>query len=320
MIRQFRLVGLKQAGIGNDSDVSLNDFNKYLLTLPTDLGFEFENTYIKVGSDRIVVKQEREFKAFTGTIEVTGSTRDEWEKNYNELRDFIAKNKNDGFKLYYKNRANAERYIECDIKRFDKTEKNSYCIPVMVEFDPRTLWLQDSSVSIALEDVDLQGSIMAFLRDEGFDANDPYGYNYGYLYDPALDDHNVAYVRNASSGASLANMSDDIIPLKITIYGECKDPVISLINSNGVAVQTCRIFADIQLGEVLVLNSDPKNLGITLRRINGNVINITNSRDVSLVSFLRLPTGEYTLNIREYEDAGRNISGNIRYSLRYIGA
>ena len=96
MVRKFRLYG-----IDTKTEIDLNDFitttdpNKrswYLLTLPNGLGFEFTNTYVKVGAQRIRVSQEQKYNTITGIIEVCGKTRNDWELNYNILRDFIAKN------------------------------------------------------------------------------------------------------------------------------------------------------------------------------------------------------------------------------------
>lgn len=319
MVRQFRLVGLKQAGIDNEEYVDLNDFNKYLLTTPTDLGFEFTNTYVETTSERLRVKQEIKYNKFTATIEVCGATRNAWEENYNRLRDFITANKDSGFKLYYRNTSNNERYIVCDIQKFSKTEKNSYCIPVNIEVEPKSLWSVDASSSIEFADETLEDyNMLEFKLDEGFTETDEFRYNYGYKYDANLQDYNVGFAGDSSYGADIFNYSDVNIPLIITLYGECLNPFITLIDENDNVLQSCKVNIELEENETLIINSSPNDLRITYTTASGSTYNVTNNRDLSLYSFFSVPVGTYKLRIQD--DNNSLIKGNIKYSYAYMGA
>lgn len=312
MIRKFRMIGLD-----NGVEIDLTDFDKYLLTLPNGLGLAYKNSYITLGSQRIRVKQERQYENFTGTIEVCGRTRDEWEKNYDYLRDFIASNLKSGIKLYYSNRENQERYLPCDIKLLSKTEKSSYCILVGVQFEPKGLWKNDVEVATRTTTMEIGRNAIAFMRDSNFDVSDEFGYNYGFIYDEGTDQHCIYYMSGEVSSATLINNADSETPLSITIYGECVNPFIVLEDTNGNEIQACQVYVTLYQGDKITLNSDPANLGITLVRSTGNTSNITTSVDTSLNSFLTLPVGTYRLRITE--ENTRKINGNIKYSLQYIG-
>ena len=312
MIRQFRIIGLDTG-----EEISLNDFNKYLLTLPEGLGVEYKNTFITIGTQRIKVSQERDYKSFSGTIEVCGNTRDDWEKNYNSLRDFVAKNLKSGIKLYYKNRADDERYILCDIKLMTKTEKSSYCILVPVAFEPRSIWKKDVEVNTNISAMAIEKNTVAFLKDENFSVNDQFRFNYGFLYDENLNQHDIRYMSSETGSAQLINNADAETPVKLTIYGACINPYIQLINSNGEEEQACRIYATLSEGDKIILNSDPADLSIIVVRANGMTDVITNNIDTSLTTFLTLPIGSYTVKIRE--ENNNLVNGNIKYSLQFIG-
>lgn len=312
MIRKFRMIGLD-----NGVEIDLTDFNKYLLTLPNGLGLAYKNSYVTLGSQRIRVSQERQYENFTGTIEVCGRTRDEWEKNYDYLRDFIASNLKSGINLYYSNRENQERYLTCDIKLLSKTEKSSYCILVGVQFEPKGLWKNDVEVVTRTTAVETGKNAVAYMRDEGFAETDEFGYNYAYLYDENVDQHCIYYTSGETSSATLINDAHSEIPTKITIYGACINPRIILEDVNGNEIQECQIYATLYDGDRVVLNSDPENLGIILVRLNGNSSNITTSVDTSFNPFITLPVGTFSLRIKE--ENNRLVGGNIKYSLQYIG-
>ena len=278
MVREFRIVGQKTG-----KEYSLNDFNKYLLTLPTGLGFKYNNEFITVGSKRIKVSSEREFENFTGTIEVAGATKDDWEKNYNELRDFISANKSSGFRLYYKNRQQGERYIYCDINVLEKTEKSSYAILVPVEFEPKSLWLNDVTFSTEATSIEVENNTMSFMQDTYFSGD--YQYNYGFLLDETLQQYDYSFITNPVGEADVVNNSDEETPMEIIIYGECVNPYIQMIDVNGNVVQSARIYVSLTDNDSLTINSDPENLSIIVTR-GDETEDITTDIDTSLVNFM----------------------------------
>lgn len=312
MVRKFRIIGLV-TGV----EYSLNDFKKYLLTLPTNIGFEYENDFINVGSQRIRVRQDRKYNSITGTIEVSGKTRDEWEKNYNELRDFVASNRSKGFKLYYSNRSGEERYIICDLKILDKTEKSSYAILVPISLDPKSIWQQDIVSNTQVNSVTLPFNVLAFIEEE-IDGNAYY--NYGFEEEPEIEQHDAVYLTSVTGTAEITNNSDDETPVEITIYGACINPLIQLFDANNKEIQSCKIYTQLKDGEYLILNSDPENLSIIAYKNDGVESyeeNLTTSVDISLTTFITLPIGTYTLRITE--ELNNLVDSKIKFSKRFIG-
>jgi len=312
MIRKFRI-----HGISTGVSYSLNDINKYLLILPKGLGFEYSTNFITVGSQRIKVSQERKFNSFSGTIAVGGASRKEWEKNYNELRNFIAGNRKSGFKLYYKNSDDGERYIICDIRLLEKTEKSSYAILIPIILEPRSLWQEDVGISSIVEEEDFDNETMAFIRDEEFDESDEYGYNYGFYEE---NDYSVVFSKELAGTAKLVNNSEEETPLTITIYGACKNPYIQLLDTNGNILQDARVLVELGEDDKLIISSNPENLYIKVDKdINGNHLeyDAIADIDISLKNFITLPTGEYTM--RFIDEDGKIIKADIVYSNRYIG-
>lgn len=318
MIRKFRIIGLVTG-----TEYSLNDFKKYLLTLPTGIGFEYENDFINVGSQRIRVKQNRKFNSITGTIEVSGLTRDDWEKNYNELRDFVASNKSKGFKLYYKNRVDDERYIICDLKILEKTEKSSYAILVPISLDPKSLWQQDTISNIQVSSVSLPFNVLSFMEEnvndldnDGVIDTEETIYGYGFKEEPEIEQYDAVYVTTAIGTAEIVNNSDDETPVEITIYGACVNPLIQLFDTNDKEVQNCKIYTQLEEGEYLILNSDPENLSIIAYKKN-RIENLTTSVDISLTTFITLPIGTYNLKVSE--ELNNLVECRIKFSKRFIG-
>lgn len=309
MIRKFRVKGLT-----NSVELDLNDFNKFLLTNPSGLGIALTNEYIKILNKRINIHQEKDYKPITATIEVTGKNRDDWEWNYNELRDFVVANKKDGFALYYSTIEGYERYVVCDIKLLAKTEKSSYAILVPVEFEIKSNWLEDRIVSVEVSSGDEKG--LGFYK-ETIDSEDYYCY--GFLKDEIGEEieYNYKFIKGLRGEAELINNSDDVTPLKIIITSPCLYPFIRLYDANGNVVQSAKINVSIQEGEQLVINSDPENLEVYLITKQKEKISCIDMLDLSHDGFINLPVGSYTLQISdETENA---ISGAVNFSLQYLG-
>ena len=309
MVRQFRI-----QGIDTGVSYSLNDFNKYLLTLPQGLGFEFKNTFINVGNQRVLVDKEYQFKEINGTIEVSGNTRLDWEKNYNELRSFIAKNKKSGFRLYYKTTEEAEKYIVCSIRLLTKTEKTTYGLLIPIALEPRSLWEKDYTV-VSEQVGDLEEgeseNLVAFLhREDG-------SYNYGFLHEQETGEYTATYVAGLFGQIELVNDGDEEIPLKIILNSPCETPILTLKNIKDEPIQTARIFVTMVNGDILTLNSDPENLSIIVVRSTGAVEDVTNNIDMSMKTFLTLPVGNFTLEITDSN--GNYVSGVVEISKRYLG-
>lgn len=308
MVRQFRI-----QGIDTGVSYSLNDFNKYLLTLPQGLGFEFKNTFINVGNQRVLVDKEYQFKEINGTIEVSGNTRLDWENNYNELKSFIVKNKKSGFKLYYKSSNDAEKYILCNIRLLTKTEKTTYGLLIPIALEPRSLWEKDYTiVSEKQENIINNENIVSFSEQE--DGT----YSFVYKQEIETGEYNAKYLNNLAGKVELINDGDDEIPLKIILKSECVNPIMILRNVNDSSdIDVSRIFVVLHSGDVLTLNSEPENLSIKIVRSTGIVEDVTKNIDISEKTFLTLPVGSYILEITD--DNGNYVDATIEMSKRYLG-
>ena len=151
--------------------IDLNSFEGYLVTTPTGIGVYFKNSYFDIGGKRILTEQKSAYKDISLIVDIFAPTRVEIEKKYNNIRNFIARNRAGGFRLAYKPYDNAqERYIECDIKDFDKSEKTtSRMMTVPLTVEPRTFWRVDG-VSDSVVQSEEELNTFSFDLDENFDG------------------------------------------------------------------------------------------------------------------------------------------------------
>lgn len=315
MIRQFKIRGLT-----NNITLDLNDFNKFLLVNPAGLGIAITNSYIRVLNKRINIKREKKYEPITATIEVTGETRSDWEWNYNELRDFIIANRNDGFELYYKNVENEERYVNCDIKLLAKTEKTTYGILVPIELEIRSNWLSDQQFTVEVSTDDEKG--LGFFEETVTDsdtAQTEVYYDYGFLKDiiGIETQYDYKFIKGLKGEVEITNNGNEETPLLITITSQCYHPLITLLNANGEVVQSCKVNVQVSNGERLVINSDPENLDIYLVSSYNQIVHCVDALDLTTNGFIMLPVGTYTLVVSD--DNENPITGDVSFSLQYLG-
>lgn len=310
MIRKIRLYGLD-----NGKTIDFSDFSKYIFTAPTGFGFKVTNEYMDAGYKRIRINQTKEYQSISGTIEVVGETRDDWERNYNELRDFCAKNKKTGIKLFYSVLQNNERYIICDINEVGKTEKAKSYLPINFVIDTKTNWLEDKEIDTQLVKQDIDEKSMGFYET---DLEGDWKYSYGFLYNEDLDYYSYKFEGNAVGEAVLINNGDDTTPLLITIFGECLNPIISLIDVNGNTLQTAKINTLVDEGERLILNSDIDNLAVRLITATGSIIDKTAYVDTDRTTYIELPIGTYTLRVIDESDTP--VNAKVKFSWQFLGA
>lgn len=161
--RQFRL-----ANIDNTDSIELNDFNGYLATMPSGLGIYMNNSYLNVGSKRIKTRQENSYKEITMIVDIYANKREDVEKKYVALRNFLVKYREQGFRLYYSVLNGQERYIVCDIKTADKGEKSRVSmlsLPLII--DVRSYWKTDVQSVSTVQEIDEQ-NLFIFTEDEDY--------------------------------------------------------------------------------------------------------------------------------------------------------
>lgn len=307
MIRRYMIKGLSTG-----EEIDLADFDKYLLLSPNNIGFSLTNSYILLGNQRSRTNQQIDFNNLTATIQVSGSNRDEWEANYNALRTFFAKNKDNGYQLWLATRTgdlkSVGKYIVCDIKEVNKTDKERYGILVGIVLQPKSLWQvnrrQEIDFSVT-EDTDILG----FLEHTD-------GYYYGWQAEYSYE---IKYFNTIDGKETIQNSGDAEAPLLIQVNGVAVNPHISLINIAGEVIQSCQINLTLSANQYIEINSDPDNLYIKLVDTNAQTERLVLNSEVnnSYSTYLTVPVGEYTLRISD--DENNNISGQVTYSLQYLG-
>jgi hypothetical protein len=310
MIRKIRLYGLD-----NGKTIDFSTFDKYIFTAPTGFGFKVNNEYMDVGYKRIRISQTKEYQSISGTIEVVGETRDDWERNYNELRDFCAKNKKTGIKLFYSALQNVERYIICDINEVGKTEKSKAYLPINFVIDTKTNWLEDKEIDTQLVKQDLNEKSMGFYET---DLTGDWKYSYGFLYNADLDYYSYKFEGNAVGEAVLINNGDDTTPLLITIFGECNNPTVLLLDVNGNTLQSAKINTLVDENQRLIINSDIDNLAVRLITATGTIIDKTAYVDTDRTTYIELPVGTYTLRVLDEGDTP--VNAKVKFSWQFLGA
>ena len=154
----------------NTANIALNDFDGYLATFPTGLGIYMTNSYLNVGSKRIKTNQENSYKEITMIVDIYATKREDIEKKYNALRNFLVRYRDKGFRLYYSASDEQERYILCDIRTADKSEKSKsrfMSLPLII--DVRSYWKTDIQSSSTAQD-EQTGNLFQFAEDEDYET------------------------------------------------------------------------------------------------------------------------------------------------------
>lgn len=306
-MRKFKIQGLNTG-----AEFDLNNFT-YLLYAPANLGLKFKTEFLKVFNTRFEISNEYDFQDFNCMLMIKGYSE------YETFRNFIAKNIESGFRLWYSPTIGIDRYIVCSVSELDKTELTfDGTLRCKFVLTPKSYWQVGSTSSSEFVEGEILGK--AYLEDT--EESGLFGFNYGYKEDPSevvdLFKHNYIYAGASTNEAFLINNADFKTALKITLSGPAIKPYLQLIDVNGNIVQDALFDLTILEGEKLVINSDPANLAIDLININGQATDKTDSQDYSRTTYLTLPVGEFTLRISE--ENGRNVIGVIEYNLNFMGA
>lgn len=298
----FRYV--KITDVDNTTSIELNDFDGYLMTSPSGFGIYRTAEYVTIGNQRVMVANSNSFNKITFNIDIFG-TRTEQEQKYAELRDFISNNIDNGFRLYYRPLDNT-RYVECDILIVGKTEKALGYLPISLEIQPKTLWLQDvQKTSVA---VSTDSNVNQFILPASFLEN-ANGY------------YTIAFGRSDVSVALLENAGIDTTPMVIRIYGHAVNPLLTLIEyGKSEAVQVVG-FNDLEIpaGYYLEINSNPKNAYVHLvEEKTGYRIDRESFVNLETNVYMRLPKGKWNLLVEEESQEGKCFI-EVFFSNQYYG-
>lgn len=301
------MANYRQFTITNEArteSIALNDFNGFLATTPTGLGIYRESEYINIGNQRVATNNMQEFRKITLNVTILGE-RLTWEQKYANLRDFISRNLKNGFRLYYTPQ-DQTRYIKCDILIADKGEKDRGNLPIKLEIQPLTLWLDDVQVESVRKEVEGE-NLFEFKLNENL--TDDYGRPwYSANFEPmnyVIEDRDVyaiSFGSIASQLTTLNNTGTETTPLLIRIYGRAINPYITLRRYGSDLVEQSISFSGltIESGYYLEVNSDPTDTHIELVDMaTGERFDRASFADIDTNIYIQLPTGKWTIEITE---------------------
>ena len=285
--------------------IELNDFYGYLATSPTGLGIYRENEYITVGNQRLTTNNRQAFQKITMTISILGE-RKNWEQKYAQLRDFIGRNLKQGFRLYYTPHE-VTRYIKCDILMADKTEKDTGNLPIKLEIQPLSLWLDDVQVETVKKEV-ADENMFEFKANE--DLTDEYGRpwysaNFEYIEDFQIDGYNVygiSFGAITSQITKLNNTGTENTPLVIQVFGRAINPYITLTNAKNNETYQSVSFSNLTIptGYYLEISSDTADTHIELVNMQTQErFDAEEYADIDSNMYIELPTGEWNIEVTE---------------------
>lgn len=303
--RQFTLTNEART-----ESVVLNDFNGFLATSPTGLGVYRTSEYIVVGNQRIQTNNRQTFQKITINVMILGE-RSTWETKYATLRNFISRNLKGGFRLYYTPQETT-RYIKCDITMADKTEKDRANLPIKLEIQPLSLWLDDVQVESVRKEITGENLFEFKLNDNLTDDYDRDWYSAKFeeieeLTIEGRDVYAISFGSIASQSTILNNTGAETTPLLIRIFGRAINPFITLKRAESDLAEQQVSFSGltIESGYYLEINSEATDTHIELVNIaTGERFDRESFADIDSNIYMELPMGKWEIEITE--ESGEN--------------
>lgn len=307
------MASYRQFTITNEArteSIVLNDFNGFLATSPTGLGIYRQSEYIVVGNQRIQTNNRQTFQKITINVMILGG-RSTWESKYVTLRDFISRNLKGGFRLYYTPQETT-RYIKCDITMADKTEKDRANLPIKLEIQPLSLWLDDVQAESVRKEIAGENLFEFKLNDNLTDDYDRdwYSAKFEEIEDLTIEGRDVyaiSFGSIASQTTILNNTGTETTPLLIRIFGRAINPFITLKRAGSGLVEQQVSFSGltIESGYYLEINSEATDTHIELVNIaTGERFDRESFADIDSNIYMELPTGKWVIEITE--ESGEN--------------
>lgn len=278
-IRKFALVVLDKA----DKIVDRYDFD--IVTNISGLGYKLKLSTIDTDIENYVTKIVQEKKQLSMTIiHKSGYSAanffDTWcEKHIN---DVVCLNYNDTTRTLF---------IEGKVLETSKSEKNEYgVLEQQIIFQPLTPFFEkiDNDVKIQVAAV---------------------GKNYPFKYA-------YCYGLNQIENNSINNTYIKDIPVNVIIYGSISNPIVTLLDDNGVIYNEVRFLnTDLTDGQRLIINSAQKK--IWFDDGTGNLVDYYYKLDGAYDSYLRakpLMTSSLNINLTS-SDTGSLVGSRRQYRL-----
>lgn len=247
--------------VNPDGDyIELNDLGGYFCTQFKTIGINRKYSFLQIQNRQFPVTNNIEFATYNLVIEILSKYAD-YESKYSALVMFLDRNKNSGFRLYYRPYDNmSTRYCLCEIISSSKTEKMQ---PVNITLAQTSLWYGETIQEESQESSEQEGNIFQFA-DEGN------GY-YCAKYNAEDGYYCISFYNGKKSYISIINQSYNEIPININIYGSCENPTISLYKKDtDELLKKAKILANISDKYYIEINATILDNGVWYRSIDGN--------------------------------------------------
>lgn len=237
-----------------------NHRNKTLISKIGNLGFSFDNTFLKYDDDYVLV----DFNTNQGSIDFDVVFLKGYQ-GYNDFLNFINRSTNARIRLFYKYDG-VSRFCYVTLNKITKTELESNTIQSSISFDKLSLWLDIVTTTIRISE-DGEGKMFPFVY--------PYMYSSSYV-----------------GTASIVNDGDTKASLDFYIYGAVNYPIIE-IYKNGDIVANIKLLV-ISDECSITIKSDLTDQCMLMVE-NGVESNIYSKQDFTCDNFIFLEKGNYVV-------------------------
>ena len=285
-------------------------FNGFLCTKLQPLGISRKLDFLAIENRQVLVGNRFDFKKYNLTIEIL-SNYEEYENKYKELRLFIERNKNNGFRLYYSPFIGMDiKYCLCEFESSNKGEKTQ---PVTLTFVQTSLWLGSLQTKLTSQ-VNQSGNIFAFYKDNEIDNS----YSTSFSKDDKTNEYCVSLYNGIQSQADISNGGYYEIPLTIKINGPCVNPIVYLFAKNGKSpIRKTQILANVDYGYYIEIKAGILDSGVWyVNEATGKKEDYSGLINNSFGSpYFYIGNGNYYIKV---EDAGQNIiETSVSYQEEY---
>lgn len=285
--------------------IPLNNETGIFLTEPEGLGLEFGDTFADIGEGffRMVSKRHNQ--------RVIGGKLNFMKDSYRLYNDFInwcmqAK------QLYFIYRPiDVDYYIHVEIESFQKTEINQLgYLEVPIRLKYLSPWYVPTPATISMIGEDI--TAFTFGTDETPGS---------YFGDDENDSTDVLIGSSSESYVSEIHPAGHLPPaLKITIKGECTNPVIKLVGvETGIEYGKCSINKTFGAGSTIELSTMYEDSYIKSYDILGNETDLLPYVDLTSEPFFKAPLNEVcNLTIADSESLSGQVNGFVYFYYRSI--
>lgn len=257
MVREFALINEK------GQEYSLMDIKDYcLLTSPSGLGYSYENEFLQIDNDFVLISQKLSQGEFNGEVNAMKY------ENLRNLANFIESSEKIRLKYTVPYDTGSKTYLrDAVLQTLEKTEKEPNGIlsqPINIQFT--SLWYSEDTTTYGTTEED------EMRWDFRWDAR--------YL---DYDLRNLVYDNKGHTEA----------PIFVQINGPVSNPSISLY-SKGELVTTIALTVEIGQGEQLQYSTRTGDLFIYKKTVNSELINLfseTYGIDLNNDNIIKLPKG-----------------------------